>query len=261
MSRFAVVPRVIPCLDVRGGRVVKGTKFVELRDSGDPMLLASRYAESGADEVMLLDISATFEERAASIEVISAVSSRVMVPLTVGGGIRTVEDAGRILAAGADRVAVNTAAVENPPIIEQLASLFGAQAIVVACDARRTGTTFEVVTHAGARPTGREVSEWAREAVERGATEILLTSIDRDGTQSGYDIELLRLVSSVAGAGVIASGGAGNTRHFVEAIRDGGASAVLAASLFHTGALTIAGVKTALADAGIAVRPPEREAS
>ena len=248
--------RVIPCLDVDAGRVVKGVRFVGLRDAGDPVELAARYDEEGADEVVLLDISASAEQRSTMLDVVARSAERLSVPLTIGGGIRGVDDVRRLLAAGADKVSVNTAAVAEPALIDAAAAAVGAQSVVLAVDARRVdgGPGWEVVTHGGRTATGRDVLSWCREAVERGAGEILLTSMDRDGTRDGFDVELLAAVTGTVAVPVIASGGAGTTSHLVEAVRDGGASAVLAASLFHFGELTIAGAKAALAAARLPVR-------
>lgn len=251
--------RVIPCLDVDAGRVVKGVRFVGLRDAGDPVELAARYDEEGADEVVLLDISASAEERRTMLDVVARCADRLSVPLTIGGGIRGVEDVRRLLAAGADKVSVNTAAVADPGVIDASAAAVGAQSVVLAVDARRrdpgsVSSGWEVVTHGGRTPTDRDVVAWCREAVDRGAGEILLTSMDRDGTRDGFDLELLAAVTDAVTVPVIASGGAGTVGHLVEAVRVGGASAVLAASLFHFGELRIADAKAALAAAGLPVR-------
>lgn len=250
--------RIIPCLDVKNGRVVKGVNFVHLRDAGDPVEHATAYDAAGADELVFLDITASYEQRDILLDVVRAVADQVFIPFAVGGGVRTVEDFRGILLAGADKVAVNTAAVENPAVITEAAEKFGSQCVVVAVDAKRRRTKddgrWEVYTHGGRTPTGKDVIEWAREVERLGAGEILLTSMDRDGTRDGYDIELTRAVADAVSIPVIASGGAGRLEHFAEAILDGHASAVLAASLFHFGALTIAQVKEYLAKRGVAVR-------
>ncbi|MEO0478299.1 MAG: imidazole glycerol phosphate synthase subunit HisF [Planctomycetota bacterium] len=246
--------RLIPCLDVDGDRVVKGVKFQDLRDSGDPVERARTYLEAGADELVLLDVSATLEARENALATVARVRSVLSIPLTVGGGVRSVRDASRLLEAGADKVAVNTAAVENPDLLNQLAARFGSQCVVLSVDAaRRDAGRFEVCTRSGSRETDREVADWCREAVARGAGEILVTSIDRDGTRSGYDLELLRLVSDAVQVPVIASGGASSSRDLVDGVRSG-ASAVLAASILHDGDATIASLKGDLASAGVEVR-------
>ncbi|HEY8202501.1 MAG TPA: imidazole glycerol phosphate synthase subunit HisF [Actinomycetota bacterium] len=252
--------RVIPCLDVHAGRVVKGVQFVDLIDAGDPVELARVYDAEGADELVFLDITASHEERDTMVEVAHRTAEQVFIPLTVGGGIRDIADARRLLRAGADKVSVNTAAVQRPDLVAEGADQFGAQCIVVAIDARRRDRAdpsrgWEVYTHGGRRPTGADAVEWAVRAEELGSGEILLTSMDRDGTKDGYDVELLRAVSSVVNIPVIASGGAGTLEHFAEAIEDGLADAVLAASLFHFGQLSIRSVKDHLGARGITVRP------
>jgi cyclase len=255
--------RVIPCLDVKDGRVVKGVNFVSLRDAGDPVEQARAYDAAGADELMFLDITASHEGRGAILDVVARTAEVCFMPVSVGGGIRAVEDARRLLLAGADKIAINTAAVENRELITACAAEFGSQATVVAIDAKhgtaRTGSGgrndgWEVYTYGGRTPTGLDVVEYAVDAVKRGAGEILLTSMDRDGAKTGYDIELLKAVTSAVHVPVIASGGAGSARHMVEAVRDGGADAVLAASIFHFGEVQIGEVKRALADAGKPVR-------
>ena len=270
--------RVIPCLDVRSGRVVKGTQFVDLVDQGDPAELAARYAEAGADEICFLDITAAVEERATLLDVVERTARRAFVPLTVGGGVRSVDDMRAVLRSGADRVAVNSAAVADPALVDRCARRFGRQCVVVSIDARRTGSsdedgraaasgwraaawagsaeppTWEVVVRGGRQGTGVDVASWALEAAQRGAGEILLTSIDRDGTRAGYDLELLRAVTSSVGVPVVASGGAGRPEDFAAAIIEGGADAVLAASIFHRDLHGIAAVKRAMAAAGIPVR-------
>lgn len=248
--------RVIPCLDVKDGRVVKGVQFVELRDAGDPVEQAAAYDAAGADELMFLDITATHEGRGLILDVIARTADVCFMPVSVGGGIRTVEDARRLLRAGADKISINSSAVETPTLISQCADAFGSQATVVAIDAKRRpgGGGWEVFTHGGRRATGRDAVAWAADAVARGAGEILLTSMDRDGARNGYDIKLLSAVSESVGVPVIASGGAGNTDHLVEAIERGGADAVLAASIFHFGEITIGEAKAAMARAGVPVR-------
>lgn len=246
--------RIIPCLDVRGGRVVKGIRFESIRDAGDVVECARRYEAEGADEVVLLDISATAEEREASIDTVRRVADQLFVPLTVGGGVRSVDDFRRLLRAGADRVAINSAAVDDPSLVERCAAEFGVQAVVVAIDAKRRDAGWEVMTRAGSQSTGLDAVAWARRVEELGAGEILLTAIDRDGTQSGFDCELTRAVTGAAGIGVIASGGAGRLEHFREAIESGGAAAVLAASLFHDGVMAIGELKEFLGRSGVVVR-------
>jgi cyclase len=248
--------RVIPCLDVDAGRVVKGTRFVDLRDAGDPAELAARYGREGADELVFLDITATVEGREATFDVISRTAEEVFIPLTVGGGVRAEDDVRALLRAGADKVAINTAAVRDPALLARCADRFGTQCMVVAIDARRTNGHWEVVVDAGRTPAGLDAVEWATEATERrGAGEVLLTSIDRDGTGQGYDIELLRAVSGAVNVPVVASGGAGALEHFADALTEGRADAVLAASRFHFEQITLAEVKAFLAERGIPVRP------
>lgn len=253
--------RIIPCLDVKNGRVVKGVNFVNLRDAGDPVEQAKIYDEAGADELVFLDITATHEARQTVMTMARAVADQVFIPFTVGGGIRSVDDMRAILRAGADKISVNSAAVANPDLISQGAAEFGSQAIVVAIDARRRAAAapdapprWEVYAHGGRKPTGLDAVEWALEAERRGAGEILLTSMDGDGAQAGYDIPLTRAVSDAVSIPVIASGGAGELAHFAQALTEGGADAALAASLFHYKRLTIAEVKQYLAERGIAVR-------
>ncbi len=247
--------RVIPCLDVKDGRVVKGVQFVSLRDAGDPVEQASAYDAAGADELMFLDITASHEGRGAILDVVARTADVCFMPVGVGGGVRAVEDARRLLRAGADKVSVNTAAVEDPGLIPGCADAFGAQAVVAAIDARRReGGGWEVFTYGGRKPTGLDVVEHAVRSVERGAGEILLTSMDRDGSKAGYDCELLKAVSSAVGVPVIASGGAGTKQHLIDAVTDGGADAVLAASIFHFGEIGIGEAKDAMAAAGLPVR-------
>lgn len=248
--------RVIPCLDVKDGRVVKGVNFLSLRDAGDPVEQASAYDAAGADELMFLDITASHEGRGAILDVIARTADVCFMPLGVGGGVRSVEDARRILRAGADKVSINTAAVENPPLLSAAADAFGAQAVVLAIDAKRRldGEGWEVFTFGGRHGTGLDVVDWAARGVALGAGEILLTSMDRDGAKTGYDTALLRAVSGAVGVPVIASGGAGSAGHLIEAVRDGGADAVLAASIFHFGEISIGEAKRQLQEAGLPVR-------
>ena len=251
--------RVVPCLDVDGGRVVKGVNFVGLRDAGDPVELAARYDREGADELVFLDITASVDSRDTTIDMVRRTAEEVFIPFTVGGGIRSVEDARRILRAGADKVSVNTAAVDGPELVTGLAAEFGIQCVVVAVDARRSTAVpsgFEVFTHGGRTPTGRDAVAWVAEVVALGAGEILLTSMDRDGTRDGFDIEMLKAVGAVATVPLIASGGVGDLNHLVQGATEGGADAVLAASIFHFGEHTVADAKRHLAGAGVAVRPP-----
>jgi cyclase len=248
--------RIIPCLDVDAGRVVKGVNFVDLVDAGDPVELAARYDAEGADELVFLDITASSDQRDTTVEMAAHVAEQVFIPFTIGGGIRSVEDARRLLRAGADKVSVNTSAVDRPELVRELAEEFGTQCVVVAIDARRRDDgSAEVFTHGGRTPTGRDVLEWAREVEALGAGEILLTSMDRDGTKSGFDCELTAAVVDAVNIPVIASGGVGTLEHLVEGVTDGGADAVLAASIFHFGEHTIAEAKAAMAAAGITVRP------
>lgn len=248
--------RIIPCLDVKDGRVVKGVNFVALRDAGDPVEQARAYDAAGADELMFLDITASSEGRGLILDVISRTAEVCFMPVSVGGGVRQVSDMRRLLLAGADKVSVNTAAVENPDLVAAGADAFGAQCVVVAIDAklREDGSGWNVWTYGGRKDTGIDVVEWAAKVVERGAGEILLTSMDRDGAKIGYDIPLLKAVTGAVTVPVIASGGAGKTDHLVEAARDGHAAAVLAASIFHFGEISIGEAKRAMADAGIPVR-------
>jgi len=250
--------RVIPCLDVTAGRVVKGVNFVELRDAGDPVEIAARYNEQGADELTFLDITATSDERDVILSIVEAVASQVFIPLTVGGGVRTVADVRRLLNAGADKVSFNSAAVASPEVIRDAAAKYGSQCIVVAIDAKRRGDGapgWDVYTHGGRRNTGLDAVDWARRVTALGAGEILLTSMDRDGTKSGFDLELTRAVADAVAVPVIASGGVGSLAHLSEGIRIGGADAVLAASIFHYGEFSVRDAKALLARDGIAVRP------
>jgi cyclase len=246
--------RVIPCLDVDGGRVVKGIGFVDLRDAGDPVELAARYDAAGADELVLLDITATSDKRDTVVELARRAADEVFIPFTIGGGIRSVADAQAVLDAGADKVSVNSAALAEPELIDQLAANFGAQSVVLAIDAKRNGNEgWEAYMAGGRTPTGRDAVAWAREGTERGAGEILLTSMDRDGTNAGYDLALTAAVADLVGVPVIASGGAGSLKDLTEAVR-AGADAVLCASIFHYGQHTVAEAKIELAEAGIPVR-------
>ncbi len=248
--------RIIPCLDVDKGRVVKGVKFVSLRDAGDPVEAARAYNDAGADELVFLDITASHERRPIILDVVERTAAVAFMPLTVGGGIRTVEDIRALLNAGADKVSINTSAVERPEFIDEASERFGCQCIVVAIDAKRQHTaSWKVYTHGGRTPTGKDAVAWAKEAERRGAGEILLTSMDRDGTKRGYDVELTKAIASAVGIPVIASGGAGSLEHFYEALTAGSADAALAASLFHFGELSIADVKRSLASKGVTVRP------
>ena len=251
-----LLKRVIPCLDVDAGRVVKGTNFVDIRDAGDPVELAMRYEAEGADELVFLDITASSDQRATIVELARRTADDVFVPFTIGGGIRSVADAQAVLDAGADKVSVNSAAVARPELIDELAEVFGAQCVVLAIDARARpgGAGWEVVIHGGRTPTGREAVEWAREATARGAGEILLTSMDRDGTEDGYELALTRAVADAVEVPVIASGGAGALDHLVAAVEEGGADAVLCASIFHYGEYTVGEAKARMAAAGIPVR-------
>ncbi len=248
--------RVIPCLDVDAGRVVKGTNFVDIRDAGDPVALATAYDAAGADELVFLDITATHEKRDTIVDLARRTADDVFVPFTIGGGIRSVADAQAVLDAGADKVSVNSAAVARPALVSDLAEVFGAQCVVLAVDARRRPAGgWEVVVAGGRTPTGRDAVAWAREAVGLGAGEILLTSMDRDGTEDGYDLELIRAVAEAVDVPVIASGGAGTLAHLVEGLQ-AGADAVLVASIFHYGQHTVAEAKAAIAAAGVPVREP-----
>jgi cyclase len=247
--------RVIPCLDVKDGRVVKGVNFVALRDAGDPVEQAAAYDAAGADELMFLDITASSDQRTAILDVIARTADVCFMPLSVGGGVRTVEDARRLLRAGADKVSVNTAAVEDTDLVTRMADAFGAQCVVAAVDVKSVAADrWDVFTYGGRRDTGIDALEYAARIVARGAGEILLTSMDRDGARTGYDLSLLRAVTSAVPVPVIASGGAGSIAHLVEAVREGGADAVLAASIFHFGDISIADAKRGLAAAGVPVR-------
>jgi cyclase len=248
--------RIIPCLDVKAGRVVKGVRFVELKDAGDPVEAARAYDADGADELCFLDITASHEERKILLDVVGRTAEQVFMPLTVGGGIRTIDDIRDLLKAGADKVSINTAAVQHPEFVKQAAERFGTQCIVVAIDAKRAGDGWEVFTHGGRNATGIDVIDWARTMESYGAGEILLTSMDRDGSKAGYDLALTRAVSEAVGLPVIASGGAGNLQHLYEGFTEGKADAVLAASIFHYREYTIAQAKEYLRARGIAMRMP-----
>jgi cyclase len=250
--------RLVPCLDVDRGRVVKGVKFVSLRDAGDPVECAARYDAEGADELVFLDITASSDARPIVLDMVRRVADAVYLPFTVGGGVRSLDDAEALLRAGADKVAVNTAAVSEPELLEQLSRRFGAQAVVLAVDARaRGGGRWEVYVHGGRTPTGRDAVAWAREGMERGAGEVLLTSMDRDGTKDGFDVALTRAVAEAVTIPVVASGGCGRVAHMTEVLSEGKAGAALAASVFHFGEIRIADAKAELRRAGIEVRPPE----
>jgi imidazole glycerol-phosphate synthase subunit HisF len=246
--------RVIPCLDVDKGRVVKGVEFVNLRDAGDPVELAVRYQEEGADEIVFLDITASHEKRETVARLARRCADDVFIPFTIGGGVRSVGDAQAVLDAGADKVSVNSAAVARPELLGEMAEVFGAQCVVLAIDARREGEGYGVYVDGGRRPVGRDAIEWARQGVERGAGEILLTSMDRDGTEDGYELELTRTVADAVDVPVIASGGAGSLDHLVDAVERGGADAVLCASIFHYGRHTVREAKERMSEAGIPVR-------
>ncbi|MET0023755.1 MAG: imidazole glycerol phosphate synthase subunit HisF [Sedimenticola sp.] len=251
--------RIIPCLDVDAGRVVKGVKFVEIRDAGDPVEVARRYNEEGADEITFLDITASSDDRETIVHVVEEVASEVFIPLTVGGGIRTTEDVRRMLNAGADKVAINTAAVFNPEFVKEASDRFGSQCIVVAIDAKQVSDEgeplkWEIFTHGGRKPTGLDAIEWARKMVEYGAGEILLTSMDRDGTKIGFDLNLTRAISEAVSVPVIASGGVGELQHLVDGVVDGQADAVLAASIFHFAEYSIGEAKQYMAERGVEVR-------
>jgi cyclase len=254
---MGLAKRIIPCLDVDNGRVVKGVQFVDIRDAGDPVEIARRYDEQGADELTFLDITASHEDRETMVHVVEEVAGQVFIPLTVGGGIRKVEDIRRMLNAGADKVAINTAAVHNPEFVKEAADKFGSQCIVVAIDAKQVSDKpkrWEIFTHGGRKPTGIDAIEWARKMVAYGAGEILLTSMDRDGTKKGFDLDLTNAISEAVNVPVIASGGVGNLEHLVEGVKQGHADAVLAASIFHFGEYTIEEAKRRMAANGIEVR-------
>jgi imidazole glycerol-phosphate synthase subunit HisF len=250
---MAVAIRVIPCLDVADGRVVKGVNFLNLRDAGDPVELAAKYAAQGADELTFLDVTATVDNRSTTYDMVARTAEQVFIPLTVGGGVRSTDDVGRLLAAGADKVGVNSAAIARPALIDEIADRFGAQVLVLSLDVKRTERGFIVTTHGGRRETDLLALDWAKEAIERGAGELLVNSIDADGTKAGYDLELTAAMHELSSVPVIASGGAGALEHFAPAVH-AGADAVLAASVFHNGELTVGDVKGALAADGISVR-------
>jgi len=253
---MTLTSRVIPCLDVAAGRVVKGVNFENLRDMGDPVGLAAHYAQQGADEITFLDVTATVDDRSTTYDLVQRTAENVFVPLTVGGGIRTVEDVARLQGVGADKIGVNSAAIGRPALIEEIADRFGAQVIVLSLDVKRSATTasgFVVTTHGGRTETTLDALEWAREAIERGAGELLVNSIDADGTRDGFDLELVRAMREISSVPIIASGGAGSVADFAPAIT-AGADAVLAASVFHSGALTVSDVKEAMRAEGILVR-------
>jgi cyclase len=256
---MGLAKRIIPCLYVDDGRVVKGVQFVDIRDAGDPIEVAKRYDEQGADEITFLDITATHHDRDTMIHVVEAVASQVFIPLTVGGGIRTVEDIRNMLNAGADKVGINSAAVKNPEFVREAAERFGSQCIVVAIDAKKVSAEdepnrWEIFTHGGRKPTGIDAVEWAKKMVAYGAGEILLTSMDKDGTKSGFDLELTRAVSDAVDVPVIASGGVGNLQHLCDGVKEGKADAVLAASIFHFGEHSVGEAKQQMHDQGIEVR-------
>lgn len=250
-----ITARVIPCLDVTNGRVVKGVNFVDLRDAGDPVELAARYDREGADELVFLDITASSDGRATMLDMVQRTAEQVFIPFTVGGGIREVADARAMLRAGADKVSVNTAAVQRPALISEIAAEFGAQCCVCAIDAKRRPGGYEVFLHGGRTPTGIDAVAWAEQATRLGAGEILLTSMDRDGTKEGFDLGLTRAITDAVGVPVVASGGVGTLQHLVEGVTEGHATGVLAASIFHFGEHTIAEAKAVMAAAGVRVRP------
>lgn len=251
-----VSKRIIPCLDVKDGRVVKGVRFINLRDAGDPVEVAKKYSEEGADEITFLDITASHEERKTMVDVVERTASEVFVPLTVGGGLRTVEDVRELLLAGADKITINTAAITDPDFVRRASDRFGSQCIVVAIDARRRDSGgWEVFTHGGRNPTGIDAVGWAAKMENFGAGEILLTSMDRDGTEDGYDLELTKAISETVGIPVIASGGAGRLEHLLEAVEAGRADAVLCASIFHYSKYSINEAKEFLSERGVLVRP------
>jgi cyclase len=252
--KSSLAKRIIPCLDVKEGRVVKGVRFVDLRDAGDPVEAARAYDAQGADELVFLDITASHEERDIMLDVVRRTAEGIYMPLTVGGGVRNADDVRVLLRAGADKISLNTAAVQRPAVIREAAERFGSQCIVVAIDARREGPRWGVYTHGGRRPTGRDAIAWAQEAAALGAGELLLTSMDRDGTKDGYDLALTRAIADAVSIPVIASGGAGTLEHLCEGLVEGGADAALAASIFHFGLHTIAEAKRYLAERGVDVR-------
>ncbi len=254
MPSETLAKRIIACLDVHAGRVVKGIQFVQLHDAGDPAELAAAHSQAGADEIVLLDITATAESRNTLLEVVRRTANQLFIPFTVGGGIRSLDDAAAVLDCGADKVAINSAAVADPALITNIAQRYGSQAVMVAIDARQRGNTWEVYVWGGRKPTGQDAQAWAIEAEQRGAGEIMLTSMDRDGTKSGFDCELTRIIATSVRIPVIASGGAGEPRHFVEVFQRGVADAALAASVFHFGLESVNAIKQELCAAGIPVR-------
>ena len=247
-------PRIIPCLDVKNGRVVKGVNFLDLKDAGDPVEQAKFYDDSGADELCFLDITASHENRGTILGVVERTAEQCFIPLTVGGGIRTLEDIRRLLKAGADKISINTAAVKNPKLVESAAKKFGSQCVVVALDARRTNKSYEIFTHGGRTQTGIDALDWAKRMESLGAGELLLTSMDRDGTQKGFDLELTQMIADAVKIPLIASGGVGKLQHLVDGVKVGHASAVLAASIFHFGAYSIGEAKSYMESKGIAIR-------
>ena len=256
---MGLAKRIIPCLDVENGRVVKGVNFVDIRDAGDPVEVAKRYNEQGADEITFLDITATHEGRATTVRTVEKIAEQVFIPLTVGGGIRSVEDVRTMLNAGADKVGINSAAITNPGLVREAAERFGSQCIVVAIDAKQVSgegepLRWEIFTHGGRKPTGIDAVEWAKKMADLGAGEILLTSMDGDGTKKGFDLKLTRAISDAVSVPVIASGGVGNLEHLVEGVLEGGADAVLAASIFHFGEFTVPQAKAYMAERGVEVR-------
>jgi|TARA_B110000438_G_C15728101_1_gene612955 imidazole glycerol-phosphate synthase subunit HisF len=251
---MGVAKRIIPCLDVNDGRVVKGVNFVELKDAGDPVEIAKRYNQEGADEITFLDITASSDNRGLLFDIIGKVAKQIFIPLTVGGGVRKCEDVRNLLNAGADKVGINTSAILNPELVLEATSRFGSQAIVVAIDAKKVGDHWEVFTHGGRNPTGINAINWAQKMAEMGAGELLITSMDRDGTKKGFDNVLTKLISDVVEIPIIASGGVGNLQHFVDGVKDGKADAVLAASIFHYGEFTIQEAKQYMLDNNIEVR-------
>ena len=256
---MGLAKRIIPCLDVDAGRVVKGVQFVDIRDAGDPVEIAKRYNDAGADEITFLDITASHQERDTTLHTVEQIASQVFIPLTVGGGVRTLEDIRNLLNAGADKVGINSAAVHNPEFVREAAERFGSQCIVVAIDAKKVSAEsepnrWEIFTHGGRKPTGLDAVEWAKRMTDYGAGEILLTSMDRDGTKNGFDIALTRAISDAVPVPVIASGGVGNLQHLVDGVIQGGADAVLAASIFHFAEYTVADAKRYMQNAGVEMR-------
>lgn len=256
---MGLAKRIIPCLDVDAGRVVKGVQFVDIRDAGDPVEIAKRYNDAGADEITFLDITASHQERDTTLHTVEQIASQVFIPLTVGGGVRALEDIRNLLNAGADKVAINSAAVHNPEFVREAAERFGSQCIVVAIDAKKVSAEsapnrWEIFTHGGRKPTGLDAVEWARKMTDYGAGEILLTSMDRDGTKNGFDIALTRAISDAVPVPVIASGGVGNLQHLVDGVQQGGADAVLAASIFHFGEYSVQQAKEFMQSAGVEMR-------